>query len=81
LLKDPKMLAMLGPLALRGIISAAHGSIFVNFWVSTINETDNGLVLTEDEKIEKALMTYTALGVGSVLGSIFVGMITDRFGY
>mmetsp|Transcript_1261 Transcript_1261/g.1490 ORF Transcript_1261/g.1490 Transcript_1261/m.1490 type:complete len:141 (-) Transcript_1261:427-849(-) len=75
------MRAMLGPLALRGIMAAAHGSLFVNFWVSTIDNTVEGTLLTEDQKIERAVLTYTALGVGSVLGSLLVGLITDKLGY
>lgn len=55
--------------------------LFINFWVSTVNSDPVWSQKTEDEKIERVVYTFVALGIGSICGSSLLGVIQDKYGH
>jgi len=71
---------------LRALSAVNTSGVYIGFWVYLINQTkdDQGVflkdTLSKDQITSRAILTYTSLGIGMVLGPIPMGLLQDKYG-
>ena len=75
MLHEANFLKLAPMIMLKGMTVAVNSSIYVNYWVSMMNSTDQFKDMTEDEKNEMAAVTYNTLGAGCIVGGLLIGWI------